>query len=302
MRVRKSGSNGKGKAMQSKFEEQFTAYIDLLGFADAVSNEEPSKIADINGLLTRISQMRGRFAKASIGTESIKTISITPMITTFSDHIVISYPLKRSCKAIGDTKSTLITLVRQVNHFTAQVAADALDIGLLVRGGATIGNLYHTSRVIFGKALNDAYYIESTVSQFPRVVLSPEITSQLSNPDIQGLGLLSDDYGWYHVDYFKTLAKVGSSSADGKRLDRSEWAERVKRIVSENLVRFDVRIKELTSRTLVTLEEQIKSVRRAENLAKAKAKWTWFGEEFCRGAERSKSQLPRASGYATDFR
>src|SRR5260370_19837608 len=169
--------------------------------------------------------MRSRFAVKSVGPQSVKTISIKPIITTFSDHIVISYPLERSCKAMGDTKSTLITLVRQVTHFTAQIAGDALRIGLLLRGGATIGNLYHTTRVIFGKALIDAYYIESTVSKFPRVVLSPEITSQLTHSDIQVLGLLSDDYGWYHVDYFKRLAKMGSISADDKRANREAWVQ-----------------------------------------------------------------------------
>jgi hypothetical protein len=287
--------------MLSKFDEQFTAYIDLLGFADAVSNEEESNISAINVLLTQVSQMRRSFAVTSIGTESIKTISIKPMITTFSDHIVISYPMKRSCKAVGDMKSTLVILVRQVTDFTAQIAKDALRIGLLVRGGATIGKLYHTPRVIFGKALNDAYYIESTVSKFPRVVLSPEITSQLTNSDVQGLGLISDDYGWFHVDYFKKLAKMGSISAHGKPANRTVWAKQVKRMVSENLSKFDTQIKELASRRLTTLEEQIKSVKQAENLAQAKAKWAWFGEEFCRGMERSKSQPPKAFGYATDF-
>jgi hypothetical protein len=287
--------------MQSKFEEQFTAYIDLLGFKDAVSNEEKGNISKINGLLTQISKMRSKFAVRSEGTESIKTICIKPMITTFSDHIVISYPLKRSCKAMGDIKSTLITMVSQVNHFTAQVAEDALRIGLLVRGGATIGKLYHTPRVIFGKALIEAYYIESEVSNFPRVVLSPEITSQFTRSDIQGLGLLSDDYGWYHFDYFKRLAKMGSISADGKAVDRAAWAEDVKRIVSEKLTNFDNQIKGLASKRLTKLEEQIKSVKQAESLAKAKAKWAWFGNEFCSGVERSKSQPPKSFGYATDL-
>lgn len=287
--------------MQSKFEEQFTAYIDLLGFKDSVSNEEEGNISKINCLLTQISKLRSKFAVKSEGTESIKTIYIKPMITTFSDHIVISYPLERSCKAMGDTKSTLITIVRQVNYFTAQVAEDALRIGLLVRGGATIGKLYHTPRVIFGKALNDAYDIETKVSNFPRVVLSPEIISQLTKSDIQGLGLLSDDYGWYHVNYFKRLAKMGSISADGRAADRAAWVEQVNRIVSEHLTKFDNRIKELASKNLTRLEEQIRSVKQAEDLAKVKDKWAWFSKEFCSGVERSKSQPPKSSGYATDL-
>jgi hypothetical protein len=202
---------------------------------------------------------------------------------------------------MGDTKSTLITIVRQINYFTAQVAEDALRIGLLVRGGATIGKLYHTPRVIFGKALNDAYDIETKVSNFPRVVLSPEIISQLTKSDIQGLGLLSDDYGWYHVDYFKRLAKMGSISADGRAADRAAWVEQINRIVSEHLTKFDNRIKELASKNLTRLEEQIGSVKQAEDLAKVKDKWAWFSKEFCSGVERSKSQPPKSSGYATDL-
>jgi hypothetical protein len=287
--------------MQSRFEEQFTAYIDLLGFKAAVSNEEEDNISKIHGLLTRISKLRSRFAVASDGTESVKTIYITPMITAFSDNIVISYPLKKSCKAMGDTKSTLIAILRKVIHFTALVAEDALGIGLLVRGGATIGNLYHTPRVIFGKALNDAYDIESKVSQFPRVALSSEIITQLTNADIQALGLLSDEDGWYHIDYFKRLAKRSSISADRKPADREAWVEQVKRMVSDNLTGFENQIKELGSRNLATHEEQIASLKLAESLAKVKDKWAWFGKEFFSAVERSKSQHPKVSGYATDF-
>jgi hypothetical protein len=128
------------------------------------------------------------------------------------------------------------------------------------------------------------------------VVLSPEITSQLTKSDIEGLGLLSDGYGWYHFDYFKRLAKMRSISAD-----RAAWAEQVNRIVSDNLTKFDNQIKGLASKNLTKLEEQIRSVKQAEDLAKAKVKWDWFGKEFCSGVERSKSQPPKSSGYTTDL-
>jgi hypothetical protein len=272
--------------LEPKFEDQFTAYIDLLGFSKAVEQEDDSNINNIRILLTKISGMRSQFIAITEGAEANQTVRIEPMISTFSDNIVISYPLKPSYKAMGDTKSTLIVIMRQISRYIAQVAEDSLRIGLLVRGGATIGKLYHSDQMIFGKALVDAYYIETKVSNYPRVVLSPEITNQLTLSDMQGLGILRDEYGVCHFDYFKKLAMVGAAGANDNEANREIWAEG---IVNAKRSELADKIKVQASKDLTKLEEEIQLMK------KVQAKWEWFGQELRRGLERSRTQRSRAS-------
>lgn len=47
-------------------------------------------------------------------------------------------------------------------------------MGFLVRGGITIGPLYHDSNIVFGPALVRAATIEKDLARFPRVVLDSE--------------------------------------------------------------------------------------------------------------------------------
>jgi hypothetical protein len=43
-----------------------------------------------------------------------------------------------------------------------------------IRGGVTVGDIVHDEHVVFGPALNRAYYLESQVADKPRIVLDPE--------------------------------------------------------------------------------------------------------------------------------
>lgn len=60
----------------------------------------------------------------------------------------------------------------------ARLPQRALRIGLLVRGGATIGKLFDGNGIVFGEAMMEAYHIETRIATYPRVVLSRKITER----------------------------------------------------------------------------------------------------------------------------
>ena len=149
--------------MEPKCEEQFTAYIDLLGFKEFSTRtdvESDEKRKEVLGFLRSLSMLRGDFDVQSTTHETGKTSYIKPAISTFSDHIVISYPLGPISADGGlEERFTPVLIILQFNDLLTKIAGAALRIGFLVRGGATIGKLYHAQGVVFGEALVDAYQI-----------------------------------------------------------------------------------------------------------------------------------------------
>ena len=83
---------------------------------------------------------------------------------------------------------------------------------MLCRGAVVRGKLFHTSKILFGPAMNDVYILESKVANYPRVILEESIinTGALAHAKHHGeeferesiLKLLSrDGDGLYYIDY-----------------------------------------------------------------------------------------------------
>jgi hypothetical protein len=194
--------------IEPKYEEQFTAFIDFLGFSEVSTRTDETTRLKILNLLLSLSALRGEFDVQSTLEENAKSSQIKPAITTFSDHIVISFPLEPIYADTGFDQSVVALIVLdQFNRLLARIAAAALRIGFLVRGGATIGKLYHARGVVFGEAMVEAFQIESHTSVYPRVVLSSHITSRplwIANK----MDLMKGADGLYQFDYFKPLVLV----------------------------------------------------------------------------------------------
>ena len=56
------------------------------------------------------------------------------------------------------------------------------NLGLMMRGGISIGNLIHEEAgALFGPSMNEAYELESTLAIYPRIVFSKDATNHLKN-------------------------------------------------------------------------------------------------------------------------
>lgn len=115
----------------------------------------------------------------------------------------------------------------------ARLAAAAMRIGFLLRGGATVGPVHHKRGVVFGKAMVEAHKLESRHAIYPRVIVSRKLYSQ-AKPVPRSHVLLKDDDGITHLNYFTSMVlRSGEVEAS-----RGEWLDRARRTVEENVAKF----------------------------------------------------------------
>jgi hypothetical protein len=159
------------------FNDCFTLFLDFLGTSAATAwpRERQHEFVDLLILIAQIKsdlQIDGE-AQAD-GSYKIVT---RPDITTFSDHIVVSYPGIPK-EVYGEFYSPALDelwsgiVLQEFVRILSTVAEYGLRIGLLVRGGLTFGQLFHGQGVVFGRAMVEAYKLESEISVVPRVVAS----------------------------------------------------------------------------------------------------------------------------------
>src|ERR1700738_1138670 len=264
--------------MDPKYEEQFTAFVDFLGFSEVSSRTADTTRQKILDLLLALSALRGEFDVQSAVNETGKTTTIKPAISTFSDHIVISFPLEPIYKDAGfDEHIGAFIILNQFNSLLSRLAAAALRIGFLIRGGATIGNLYHSSGVVFGEALIEAFQIESRTSVYPRVVVSSQITRRSKWIENQPYVVRGTD-GLYHFDYFKTLLLSASLPGENFAKNTKEWINHIVPLIARNLTELE----------------------KAGKL-KEFSKWAWFARHLRDGIGRLPAGLLQSFGVLPDI-
>jgi hypothetical protein len=173
----------------------------------------------------------------------------------------------------------IINILSQFSNLLTEIAAKALHIGFLIRGGATIGKLYHAQGVIFGEALIEAYKIESRTAIYPRIVLSNKITSNTVwfNSAINTVARIHRDKdGLYYFNISRKLlwraAKLNSNQDANGKIELQEVS---------NLIR-----------------QRLNELRSADKLHDL-AKWEWFAREFS-DALHSEPELIKSIGISLD--
>jgi hypothetical protein len=279
--VSNGAADSLGQAMplnvEPAYEEQFTAFLDFLGFSEISSQADDATRLSVLDLLQSLSELRGEFDLKSTVEEGNKRSLIKPAISTFSDHIVISFPVQRIRDELDSSERIAANLIMlQFNRLLTGIAAAALRIGFLVRGGATIGKLYHARGVVFGEALVDAFQIESRTAIYPRVVLSNKITSRSEWMD-QPTDIAKCADGLYHFDYFKTL--LFGAAVPGVSFNETvmAWFHDAVALVAKNVTELQ-----------------------ASGKLNELAKWAWFAREFRSGLERQNPYLLKSLGISVD--
>jgi hypothetical protein len=89
---------------------------------------------------------------------------LKPRYIFISDSVILSAPLQHGHKNLADGLG--IVAIK-----TIQIAQKVLELGLLVRGGISIGKVWHDDRNIFGSGYVSAYDLEQKAIH-PRVILS----------------------------------------------------------------------------------------------------------------------------------
>src|SRR6266699_2368705 len=143
------------QAHSALLQEHEVLFLDFLGFAAAVQHWDDERMGSLITVLARLADAQSAFdIKGEAQSDGSYKLTSPAEITTFSDHIVVSYPhIAKPVEIADDLWGILLDgwvgMVReQMQKITAQVAIAALSVGLLVRGGLSRGKLYHHGRVV----------------------------------------------------------------------------------------------------------------------------------------------------------
>lgn len=181
-----------------KYDDRLVAFIDILGFGNAVSstvdskgNENEEEISKIHEVFDLIQE---NWIEADTDTHSKR-------VTIFSDSIVISVKI--------DEKSQVFYTLLEIKNMIMSL----IWCGFLVRGAVVRGKLIHEPSKVFGPALVEAYTLESKAALYPRIILDRELIAAAGKaPSLQHdpetekkyvSALLEEDSdGMYYIDYF----------------------------------------------------------------------------------------------------
>ena len=263
--------------MTHEYEESFVGFIDFLGFSEASRDIDDAMRRKILALLTALVDLRSDFsAAAQQNIDGSTSYLVKPAISTFSDHIVISVgldSLRKAANTDDDGVLSFLTLPAFQNLVTV-VAAQALRLGFLIRGAATIGKLYHAKGVVFGEALVEAASLEAMTAIYPRIIASPSLSRRLKwgSPH-----LTKDSDGIFFIDYIQHMTFRSSAPGDDWNTNVRNWFIDAVAVIQSALKDHESngRLKEL-------------------------AKWTWFAKRFRQAALTWGPEAHKAIGISLD--
>src|SRR6266851_4787786 len=126
------------------FENHLVAFIDLLGVRSLVRSSDAERL---DGLVSLLRNLKLSESDPAYGTERVDDHSRTYFtnlgVSAFSDSILLSFSGIDSTPGIG---LPLFELARQIGG----VFTTAMRFGCLIRGGITVGPLFHSDGAVCG--------------------------------------------------------------------------------------------------------------------------------------------------------
>jgi hypothetical protein len=251
--------------VSEKCEDQVVLFLDFLGFREA-SNRLDNSAAQLQvlELLKGLSILRSNFSHDSEPQpDGSVTHKLQPAISTFSDHIVMSYPVGR----MDSDEFEMMVIISQIERAVSVIASGALALGFLIRGGVAFGKLYHSNGVVFGKGMIEAFELESKTAFYPRVVLSHSLINHSAFPD-SDLHIRKDFDGVLCIDYFFGMLFRSSQPGDNFQRNVKTWFEHVVPLIKSNI-------------TNLTQSGKLQQ----------RAKWVWFLNTFAAALERKQKAV-----------
>ncbi len=203
-------------SLEYHFEDRVIAFIDILGFREHVKRAEidTDHAKLLHHTLNFIMELKSQNEHGTLSQQEIgKEVSV------FSDSIVLSYPLS--------LKSSCFYILLDIVHLQLEM----MNLGILMRGGVTVGKLYHKNNVVYGPAMVEAYDIESKLAIYPRVLVNEEVIKRgLENGNHSPveelnhlIGLLAEDEDHQlFIDYMSQSQEVDEPSSYLEALEKTK--------------------------------------------------------------------------------
>ncbi len=223
-----------GEPIERVYESKFVGLIDILGFRDFIrqSESDTARQRDLHEVLTGISE--GTLLKNYYDEQlsqntneqaamSVKVLLENITITSLSDSIILSAP-----------QTTLGAVVFMLT--IAVLIQRLLERRILVRGGVTIGDIFHKGNVSFGPAFIRAYDLERLHARYPRIIFDPlaadavisHAPDPLKLPDL----FCKDTDGWSYFRFLYPLAeRLGHVTDANKPKIAAAWKMYLSKVV-----------------------------------------------------------------------
>ena len=251
-----------------KPDDRYTLFLDILAFNNVVNAWDTNdRQAQLIELVRYISTAESTYSEITSAIGESITLTIRPAITTFSDCIVISFPTKPPTNLAAEFNAAVLAgwkveVLKHMALLAALFVERAMPLQLLLRGGLSRGALVHKDHYIIGPALNEAYRLESTVANVPRIVVSEEIFAD--DPGLFPGILRRDGDGLAFLDYMPALVEEIST-----RSDAASWRES--------------RLQDIESNIRTTSSKLKSSCCGRRPPASVRYKWEWFRRYFDEG-------------------
>jgi len=209
---------------------RYVMYLDFLGTSEATCKWDEGRQQQFTELLRAVEATQREQHYNSSG----KKIEIAPEFTAFSDNIVISYP----DKSLEHPPGGWVDIVLQDCLRTIKsVVAQALELGVLVRGGLAYGQCFHEKGVLFGKALVDAHKLECKHARNARILIQNTIINQLTINKPENIGILFHDVedDQWHLNYFRSLMEANLKSASPSLEENEAWLKSKIEMIFKNI-------------------------------------------------------------------
>lgn len=156
------------------FEERAVAFIDILGFRSIVK-QAITEAAAHNELQDLVDQLGAAIPSLDASVSGKVPKRLFPVHTYISDCIILSAP-------IGDPEHEFLSYdgLSVVVMRAIQLSHRFLTAGYLLRGGISIGKVWHQSSNIVGPAYQNAYCLERKTEQ-PRIELDEAAEGRWNN-------------------------------------------------------------------------------------------------------------------------
>lgn len=219
-----------------RYEPRIVAFLDVLGWAAAIaasarSIELTQKLGiAMQGLAAHVDMVSWQREHAGPG-----GWPGDPMMTHFSDSLLISFSADRNAKM--HMEMTLSAIIQSL-----------MLHGFIARGAVSCGPLIHREALAYGPALIAAYELEKEEAIVPRIILDRPLANAwgpgepVQNRDGAFLGYRKfwrqDDDGWYFFDHFSNpfgLFRLDRKEPpSGFRANMTRWRELIVQRLDEN--------------------------------------------------------------------
>jgi len=181
---------------KKEFDQYIIAYIDFLGMKEKMQKESFETLKMIEFIVTGIRKVA----------EMIKSMNKLDefKVRIFSDNVLIALKLNET-----DLKNQLISVINLLTliQFTAFT-----PFNIMVRGAVTVGELFISNEIVWGKGLIDAYLLENEVAVYPRIILSKGLLKTYNANKSKGLNLyalIQEDFdGYWYLDFFSAVPSI----------------------------------------------------------------------------------------------